>query len=68
MNVGEEIKLYLVKNKISQSWLSEKAKIALPKLNASLHNKRKINIDEYSRICNALNVDANKFFEQNQCN
>ena len=61
MSVGEKIRLYLVKNKISQYWLSEECQIALPKLNASLHNKRKITIEEYCKICKALNVDVNTF-------
>ena len=39
MSVGTAIRLYLVEKNISQTWLSEQAKIALPKLNASLNSK-----------------------------
>jgi len=42
MSIGKKIRLYLAENNISQSWLSEEAKIALPKLNASLNDKRKM--------------------------
>ena len=61
MAVGRQIRLYLVENGISQTWLSEQAKIALPKLNASLNGKRKLNVEEFSSIVSTLNEDANKF-------
>lgn len=61
MSVGEQIRLYLAEKRISQTWLSEQAKIALPKLNASLNNKRKLDVEEFSCIIKALNEDANKF-------
>jgi len=61
MTVGEQIRLYLVKKGISQTWVSEQAKIALPKLNASLNKKRKLDVEEFSSIINVLNEDANKF-------
>ncbi len=63
MSVGKKIKLYLVENGISQKWLSEKTNIALPKLNASLNGERKISVDEFANILNALNVDANTFIK-----
>lgn len=63
MSISSKIHLYLVQNKISQTWLSEKAGIALPKLNASLKEKRKLAVDEYEKIVNALGVDANTFIE-----
>ena len=61
MTVGEQIRLYLVEKGISQTWVSEQAKIALPKLNASLNKKRKLDVEEFSSIINVLNEDANKF-------
>nr|DAM54124.1 MAG TPA: Regulatory protein [Caudoviricetes sp.] len=61
MSISSEIHLYLVKHNISQTWLSEKAGIALPKLNASLKEKRKLPVDEYEKIVNALGVNANTF-------
>lgn len=63
MSIGKKIKLYLTENGISQTWLSEKTNIALPKLNASLNGDRKISVDEFANILNALNVDANTFIE-----
>lgn len=64
MSISEKIKLYLVQNKVSQYWLSEQTKIALPKLNASLNNKRKLSAEEFQSIINALNVEANTFLQQ----
>lgn len=63
MSVGKQIRIYLTENGISQTWLSEQAKIALPKLNASLNDKRKLDAEEFSAIINALNEDANKFLK-----
>ena len=64
MTVGRQIRLYLVENGISQTWLSEQAQIALPKLNASLNGKRKLNVEEFSSIVTTLNEDANKFLNK----
>lgn len=63
MSVGKRIKMYLVENGITQNYISEQAKIALPKLNASLNGKRKLQVEEFKRIINALNVDANTFLK-----
>ena len=68
MSIGKKIKLYLIENGISQTWLSEKTNIALPKLNASLNGDRKISVDEFAEILFALNVDANLFIKINNKN
>lgn len=65
MTVGTAIKLYLTERGISQTWVSEQAKIALPKLNASLNDKRKLDVEEFSSIIKVLNEDANRFFSKN---
>mgnify|MGYP003370051531 CR=1 FL=1 len=63
MSIGKKIYMYLHANEISQTWLSENCGIALPKLNASLKEKRRITVDEFEKIINALNVDANTFIK-----
>ncbi len=63
MSVGKQIRLYLIDKGISQTWLSEQSKIALPKLNASLNEKRKLDVEEFSSIISVLNEDANKFLK-----
>lgn len=64
MSVGKQIRLYLIENGISQTWVSEQARIALPKLNASLNDKRKLDVEEFSAIIKALNEEANKFIKK----
>ena len=61
MSIGKKIRIYLLENGISQTWLSEQTQIALPKLNASLNDKRKMNVEEFSSIINVLKEDANRF-------
>ena len=61
MSVGKKIRMYLMENGLSQTWLSEQARIALPKLNASLNENRKLSADEFVSILNVLKVDANTF-------
>jgi hypothetical protein len=61
MSVGKQIRMYLIEKDITQNWLSEQAKIALPKLNASLNDKRKLSVEEFASIINVLQVDANRF-------
>ena len=60
MSVGKQIRLYLIEKGISQTWVSEQARIALPKLNASLNDKRKLDVEEFSSIINVLKEDANR--------
>ena len=64
MSVGKQIKLYLIEKGISQTWVSEQARIALPKLNASLNDKRKLDVEEFSSIINVLKEDANRFLQK----
>lgn len=61
MSVAKRLKVYFIQNNISQTWVSEQSKIALPKLNASLNEKRKLDVEEFTRILTVINEDANKF-------
>lgn len=61
MGVGVKIKEYLAENGISQTHISSKTGIELPKLNLALNGKRKMTFEEYELICWALNVDTDKF-------
>lgn len=66
MSICKKIKLYLAENDISQTWLSEKAGIAIPKLNASLNDKRKLSVEELGKIVAALGIDANEFLQKTE--
>ena len=59
--VGQRIKAYLDDHGIRYTFLSEKASIPGPILTAILSGNRKIEIMEYVRICNALQVDFTTF-------
>lgn len=62
--VGQRIKNYLVENGIKQTFLSEKTAIPNPILVAMLSGKRKIEVMEYVRICQALKVDMKTFLDE----
>lgn len=58
---AEKIKSYLLDNGISQTFLSNKTKIATTTLNAILNGKRKLLASEYFLICNALELPLDYF-------
>ena len=55
---GSDIKKYLIENGIKQSYLSG---IPSPILNMILNDNRKIEANEYMRICDALGVPLEQF-------
>lgn len=66
MDVGAKIKKYLEDNGISQTFLSKKAEIDLPKLNLALNGNRRFTFGEYENICWALDVNTDKFIQPRQ--
>nr|DAH08913.1 MAG TPA: SOS-response transcriptional repressor [Caudoviricetes sp.] len=68
MCVSAKIFAFLNSNGISQTHLSRKAKIPLPKLNLALNGKRRFTFEEYSNICWALGVDTNFFLKPTKPN
>ena len=58
---GSDIKAYLIENGIKQSYVSEKAGIPAPILNMMLNDNRKIEANEYMRICDAIGVPLEQF-------
>jgi transcriptional regulator with XRE-family HTH domain len=58
---GSDIKEYLIENGIKQSYVSEKTGIPAPILNMMLNNNRKIEANEYMRICDAIGVPLEQF-------
>lgn len=53
---GSEIKKYILENGIKQNFIAEQTKISAPVLNLILNDKRRIEVNEYIKICNAINV------------
>lgn len=66
MEPNLEIKRYLEAHGISQTYISRKTGIELPKLNFALNGKRRMTLDEYALICGVLGVSADKFLKPRQ--
>lgn len=63
MDTATEIKEYLNKNGISQTYVSKRTGISLPKLSMALNGVRRLSLDEYALICGALEVNTDKFLK-----
>ena len=61
MEVGLKIKAYLEENGISQTFISKRTGIELPKLNLALNGNRRFTFSEYEMVCWALGVNTDKF-------
>lgn len=61
MCVGQKIKNYLDGSGISQTHISNKTNIPLPKLNLALNGNRKLTFEEYELICGVLGVGTDRF-------
>lgn len=61
MDVGLKIKRYLDENGITQTFISKKTGIEMPKLNLALNGNRRLTFLEYEMICWALGVNTDKF-------
>ncbi len=66
MCVGLKIKAFIDESGISQTSISEKSKIPLPKLNLALNGKRRMTFEEYEIICGVLNVNTDRFLTPKQ--
>ena len=63
MSVAKNIKVYLVENNLTQKWLSMKTGIESEKLNLSLNDNRKLDVEEFAKIIVALNEPAERFIK-----
>lgn len=63
MCVGMKIKGYLEEKGISQTYVSNKTNIPMPKLNLALNGNRRMTFEEYELICGALEVNTDKFLQ-----
>lgn len=59
--IGSDIKSYLKRNGIKQSYIAEETGIPEPTLSVMLNGKRRIEVGEYFLICDALNVPLEQF-------
>lgn len=63
---GSDIKKHLEKKGIKQSYVSEKTGIPAPILNMMLNDNRKIEVNEYMKICDAIGVPLDQFKPEKQ--
>lgn len=61
MCVGQKIKAFIEETGTSQTYISKKTSISLPKLNLALNGKRKLTFEEYELICGTLGVNTDRF-------
>ena len=61
MTVVQKIKAYIMENGIKQVWLAEKSGIDFKLLNETLNGRRRLQLDEFERICEVLNVPPGNF-------
>jgi len=62
--MGEKIKAYLDSHGIKQTFLAEKTGFSDCMISDICLGNRKIEVTEYYRICKALNVPLDYFFEE----
>lgn len=63
--VKQAIANYIQRNGIKAAYLAEKAGMSKQSICLALKGKRKLEVDEYAKICEALGVNYNFFFQQN---
>ncbi len=63
MAMENEVKKYLDEKGISQTYVSKKTGIPLPKLNMALNGHRRMTFLEYELVCGALEVNTDKFLK-----
>lgn len=58
---GTDIKDYMVSKGIKQVYVSDKTGIPAPILNMMLNDKRRIEVNEYMKICDVIGVPLEQF-------
>ena len=64
MSVAKQIRDYIDSNNIPQNRLAERAGMNEVQLCRSLSGKRKLTVEEYANICDALCVPLERFIRQ----
>lgn len=64
--IGLKVKKYLDEKGIKYSFLSEKIGMPMNLLSPLLNGKRKMSVEEYFTICEALGVSVDTFSPENE--
>ena len=62
--ISAAIAEHMKENGIKQTFICEKTGLSKHSVSFALKGKRKLSIDEYEKICSALNVPYDFFFKQ----
>lgn len=62
----DKIKKYLVEHGIKQTFLKDKLGMTASACNAMLNGKRGMSVEEYFKICDALNVPLDYFKDEKE--
>lgn len=63
---GSDIKKFLYKKGIKQNFVAAQTGIPAPTLNQMLNDKRKIEVNEYIQICDAIGVPLEQFRKESR--
>lgn len=66
MAIHDEIARYMEGRGVKQVWLAEAAGMSCPNLSMKLSGTRRLYADEYERICDALGVPYDLFFNRDK--
>lgn len=61
--MGEKIRAYLKSHGIKQTFLAEQTGLSISVISDICLGNRKVSVEEYKKICDALGVPLDYFFE-----
>ena len=64
MDIRDSLKLYLDAHDVVQAQLAVAAGMTRQKLNAVLHKQRKLDANEFMKICDVLEISADDLWRQ----
>ena len=64
VDIRDSLKLYLDAHDVVQAQLAKEAGMTRQKLNAVLHKQRKLDANEFMKICDVLEISADDLWRQ----
>lgn len=62
MKIGELVREYRLRKKLTQQELAEKSDLSLPFINLIENNRRNLSVDTLLKILSAMEIDPSDFF------
>jgi transcriptional regulator with XRE-family HTH domain len=63
-SVSERVRAYVVEKELSQKLIAKNMNISEGRLSLMLNGKRRMTVEDYLSLCNAMAVSPIKFLEQ----